>query len=212
MKIFNELFNWVRALKYGAILIRDFSRTDAVFEIYKLTAYPFGEFLKKKVVDAGFTPKDMTYRTCDIEHLKSLPSNTLGHKLYEFYKKNNCNEKHLHHLLKNSRKVDRMSSHMTAIHDILHVLTGYNTTPIGEACLQAFSISHLRLPATVLIAVGYILGNLHKGNTIKDTKRIIKAYRDGKNAEWLLPVQWDLLLNKDIDELRQQYNIMGVTH
>lgn len=194
-------------MKPALTLIKDFNRTDAVFELYDLTSYPHSVFLKKKLKSHNFVFYNFSDKIYDLNYLKSLPVATLGYELSQFYEKNKYSPVHLEALLRNSKKIDDVSLHMTLMHDILHVLTGYSTSAKDEACLQAFSYHHLRLPAAILISIGYLIPNIFSGHFISSTKKIYAAHKSGKAAKWLLPVKWNEYLNKNLQQIRNEFQI-----
>lgn len=48
-------------------------------------------------------------------------------------------------------------------HDIWHVITGFPTTPAGEAALHAFMVMQLRWPGSVLLLGAYLMERCLKG-------------------------------------------------
>jgi len=80
----------------------------------------------------------------EIEKLRSLPVGTFGRSWSDFLDRNN-----LQPLSTGARRKQ--------IHDGIHVLTGYDTDPIGEAQIQMFLLGAKFNPAHVVLLTGLML-------------------------------------------------------
>lgn len=91
-------------------------------------------------------------------------------------------------------------------HDLWHVITGYGTDTFGEACLLAFTYSQTKNRGLGIIAiVGMIKIAQELGPEVK--KAMWQAYRAGKKAAWLPGLDWESLLQRPLEEVRQLLNI-----
>ena len=91
-------------------------------------------------------------------------------------------------------------------HDLWHVITGYGTDTFGEACLLAFTYSQTKNRGLGIIAiVGMIKIAQELGPEVK--KAMWQAYRAGKKAAWLPGLDWESLLQRPLEEVRQRLNI-----
>ena len=91
-------------------------------------------------------------------------------------------------------------------HDLWHVTTGYGTDTFGEACLLAFTYAQTKNRGLGIIAiVGMIKISQELGPEVK--KAMWQAYRAGKKAAWLPGQDWESLLRRPIEEVRQLLNI-----
>ena len=91
-------------------------------------------------------------------------------------------------------------------HDLWHVLTGYGRDTFGEACLLSFTYAQTKNRGLGLIAlIGTFKIAREVGNGVY--KASWRAYRAGQRASWLPQQEWELLLQKPIDEVRQQLGI-----
>lgn len=95
----------------------------------------------------------------DLEGLASLPHGTLGRGYRDFIVANGLEKniaihyRTLHGAMKASGALDGMPDAFQyavlrgfQIHDYLHVLTGYDSSPRGELALQAFCLAQIRFP------------------------------------------------------------------
>ncbi len=131
----------------------------------------------------------------EIEKLRSLPPNTLGHTLVEFLQSNQLSP-----LTTGPRRKQ--------LHDSVHVITGYGIDPIGEAEVQAFLLGSKFHLAQIILGLG-LLGiitkqivntpNNHSYNHI--LQRLWNAYQRGCNSQfnidtWKPELQWHLPLTQ----------------
>ncbi|MEO1428270.1 MAG: Coq4 family protein [Cyanobacteria bacterium J06633_8] len=133
----------------------------------------------------------------EIEKLRSFPEGTLGKVWANFLDDND-----LQPLTTGFRRKQ--------LHDGVHVLTGYDSSSIGEAELQAFLLGAKFGLFNLLIAVG-LLRQIRKGlpNQTKEAKqKMWKAYQRGKSCNfnpdtWEPELLWDLTL----DEVRAKFGV-----
>jgi ubiquinone biosynthesis protein COQ4 len=93
------------------------------------------------------------------------------------------------------------------VHDIWHVLTGYRTDGLGEACLVAFSYSQTRSLGFGVIAVAAANEYRKVGNGQPYAKAIREAWRNGKAASWLPEVDYPVLFAETLEAARKRLNI-----
>jgi ubiquinone biosynthesis protein COQ4 len=95
-------------------------------------------------------------------------------------------------------------------HDIWHVLTGFDTDPVGELGLQGFYFGQVTNGQSALILAGGIFRCLFTGR-YGDLENYIEVfgegYRSGRSAQPLLGVKWERLWSEPLDALRQRYAI-----
>jgi ubiquinone biosynthesis protein COQ4 len=95
---------------------------------------------------------------------------------------------------------------MRDMHDLWHVITGYQTDLLGEAALLAFSSAQLRHPGIGFIAaIALVLTD-----TPYYRRFIVKGFRQGRNAAWLPAQPWEELLSKPLSEVRERLGIVAV--
>jgi ubiquinone biosynthesis protein COQ4 len=92
-------------------------------------------------------------------------------------------------------------------HDLWHTVTGYETDTLGEACVVAFSYGQTRNLGFAAIA---LIGGLKIAKESGDRRvlrAVWRAYRDGRRAQWLPAIPWEDLLDKPLEQVRQQLRI-----
>jgi ubiquinone biosynthesis protein COQ4 len=96
-------------------------------------------------------------------------------------------------------------------HDVWHVLTGFDTDPVGELGLQGFYFGQVTNGQSALILAGGIFKCLFTGR-YGDLERYVdvfcEGYHNGRAAHPLLNVQWEQLWSEPLDDLRQRYGII----
>ncbi|MEM7002200.1 MAG: Coq4 family protein [Pseudomonadota bacterium] len=168
-------------------------------------------------IDAGFISEPLCLDT-----LGRCAPGTLGHGYHQFIVANGLeanlgkNYRDFNTQLHNSGKLERLPSDMSymmvrgfQIHDFLHVLTGYDSTPLGELALAAFYLAQLRFPyhamrlAITLGHQAYIRPDL----TIDVMDAITDGWAMGRSAENLNFVRWEDEVDTPLAELRERMGL-----
>ena len=92
------------------------------------------------------------------------------------------------------------------MHDLWHVLTGYNRDLVGEASLLSFTYAQLgNRGIGFIVLVAYLKAG---GREVPWARPMIRAaYRRGKAAAWLPGQAWETLLDKPLDEVRRELGV-----
>jgi hypothetical protein len=114
--------------------------------------------------------------------LASLKKGTLGNDLYEFL---------------NNKKLQLLPYY--AKHDIKHLLLDYDTTDVGEVCLQCFMLGngHISFPVFITVVFGVLFMPEH-------WKTFVAAYKRGSNSAPIKHWQWFTLINQQTNTLKKQ--------
>lgn len=93
------------------------------------------------------------------------------------------------------------------VHDIWHVLTGYRTDALGEACLVAFSYQQTRSLGfgVIAFAAGNKLASAKNGQPYKAAIR--EAHQRGKACAWLPEVDYPELFAENLEAARARLGI-----
>jgi ubiquinone biosynthesis protein COQ4 len=92
------------------------------------------------------------------------------------------------------------------MHDLWHTLTNYGRDELGEVCLLAFTCAQSPNRGIAFIALVGVYQMIKRyGWAVPMT--VLRAYRDGKNAEWLPAQDWEALLQQPIGQVRAKLNI-----
>jgi ubiquinone biosynthesis protein Coq4 len=160
----------------------------------------------------------------DFEYLKRLAPNTVGAHYYNLVKKWGIQDLYNQRFKPEERREGRfvdniynsfsddirenVSRHNLLSHDIWHVLFRYDTSPLGEGCIQTISRYQAHYWPMHIIGFGAAFKLAIKHRSFGPLKVWSEACRLGKQASRALtensPVD---LLERDIEEVRDEYNI-----
>lgn len=102
--------------------------------------------------------------------------------------------------------VEFIGEELRDMHDIWHVVTGYQTDLLGEAALLAFTSAQLRHPGVGFIAaVAMVLSD-----TPYYRRFIVDGFRQGRQAAWLPAQPWEELLSKPLSQVRESLGIKAI--
>lgn len=109
-------------------------------------------------------------------------------------------------LLERDHPVYRVARLTTAVHDLWHPLTGYGHDVLGEMCAVTFAYPQIGLLGNLAIGVGGLVQRPPNG-----LRAVAEAYRNGKDATWLLGLNYHELLERDLGAVRAQLNVRPPT-
>lgn len=96
-------------------------------------------------------------------------------------------------------------------HDIWHLLTGFDTDPLGELGLQGFYFAQVTNRLSALLVAGGIFKCLFSGRyaDLEDYIDVFcEGYHKGRAAHYLLEVRWEQLWSEPLDSLRQRFGVV----
>lgn len=206
-------------------------RLDYVVALYRELSFPFGLLVLKKHLkhkggrdvlwargefDPEYVENTVLPTLIDSKYLKSLAPNTVGAHFYNLTKTWGLDDlfnqryKESEGMYGDARDeiLSNISRHNLLSHDIWHVLFRYDTTAMGEAMIQEVS-SHLWNWKPALITSHVVTKQLAKETKSKlpwkvkqECKELVQAM--DHSILYQSPISF---LEKDIDEVRKQYNI-----
>ncbi len=99
------------------------------------------------------------------------------------------------------------SRRLRDVHDIWHVLTGYGTDALGEACVVSFSYGQ-----TQNLGFGFIgwgaAREIHRENaSIPARKAVLQAWRHGCAARWLPALDYEALFAEPLEAARSRLGL-----
>ena len=92
------------------------------------------------------------------------------------------------------------------LHDLFHVLSGYDADEMGEASLLAFSLGQLPGRVNRLLTLGASL-EVMRVLGLAWLPYVYTAWRRGRRAVWLYPLPWERLLERPLEELRAEVDL-----
>jgi ubiquinone biosynthesis protein COQ4 len=142
----------------------------------------------------------------DFDRLRALPADTLG-GAYVRYLDANALDPDLFQAPPGLPEVPSyIAKRMRQVHDLWHVLTGYDTDVSGEVALQAFTWAQTDSPSSAILAVGGLLrfGRENPGLF----RRVVDGYRRGRKADFLAPLWLEEMWDRPLDEVRRELGIV----
>lgn len=190
-----------------------------IFFIKKVYKDPVGKFLLDQ------DSCELAKKLSDFDYLKSLPPNSLGRSYYDFYKlnlidgenkdfrdylqadKQRPNRPFAKQNFNANTQVLRFFEQISYQHDLMHILGNHAFTIEGEAMVHAFIVPHVRIPAPKLIALVLGINQTWVQKDLGVLVKLWKSYQRGKKSKWLYAVNWVEHLERDIEDIRNEFKI-----
>lgn len=151
----------------------------------------------------------------DVAHLATLPAGTLGKEFERYLTDNGLDA----NLLRESAfipahrergdDVGYLAERGFQLHDLFHVLTGFDTTPLGEVRVVSFTVAQSPAPYPAMIIASRPLQMvLYKPELLPVVMdAITEGWALGRRAKCLLPVHWEDHWERPLEELRAEYGL-----
>ncbi len=215
----------IRALKAVSRLMADKEDTAAVFELMRALS---GNSISKGYARLMKTPRggriayerdELNDRLMDRRWLESFAPGTVGAAYLAHMDERGFTADGLRQISEETLDSQVEAAHpltwygrrLRDVHDIWHVLSGYRTDALGEACLVAFSYQQTRSLGfgVIAIAAGNKFGQTKNGHPYRAA--IKQASRNGKAAAWLPEVDYPALFAEDLEAARSRLSIKPPT-
>ena len=157
-----------------------------------------------------------------LEELAELPQGSLGHAYHRFVVDNGLTRniaidyRAFHEALEKAGMLDGMPDAMKyavlrgfQIHDLQHVLTGYDTSPRGEIALQAFGLAQIRFPyfGMWMSVVATRMTFLDPDMIRPVMDAVTEGWQLGRRVGNLQFTKWETMLGEPLEALRQRFGI-----
>ena len=103
------------------------------------------------------------------------------------------------------------SRRLRDVHDIWHVLTGYQTDALGEACVVAFSHAQTGNLGFAFIGWGAAREIQRENRAIPARRAVFEAWRNGRAARWLPGLDYEALFAEPLEAARARLNLRPAT-
>lgn len=165
-----------------------------------------------------FTSKDPTVRALiderylrgvpDTEALSKLPKDTLGYRFFlhldsmgfdpDYYRKIDV-----------QNDTDYVMMRIRQTHDIWHVITGFDTHPLGEIAIKAVELAQTHRPMAAAICAGGVFRYMVKQpEEFADClESIVAGYHMGLQSKPLLAMKWEELWDRRVEDLRERLGL-----
>lgn len=157
--------------------------------------------------------RDLLAALDDRDSLKQLPPGTLGRVYADFVEREQITGQGLADASMTAERRERgldperelFFARLRDMHDLWHVVTGYNRDLLGEAALLAFSYAQTRNRGVgFIVAVAWLRA---KGEFAYGRKLMTEGYRRGKRAAWLPAQDWEWLLTQPLAVVRERLGL-----
>ena len=160
--------------------------------------------------------RDLYEILCDRERLLAMPEGSLGRTICEWFIRENLSAEGLAGASQAAAEqfpdrpvnVDEearvFGSRLLNLHDVFHVLAGYDRDMRGEIAVLAFTV-----PQTWNTGIAYLVWRSFTRNpwNSEPSRLIRQALRRGLRAKWLVDQDWESLFEQPIDEVRERLGI-----
>ncbi|QTC92689.1 Coq4 family protein [Brevundimonas goettingensis] len=212
------------ALRAFQKLIRDKEDTAQVFEIMRAlsgrsVARGYNRMLRS--VEGGrqaFLAEELAHKLDDPDWLARFEAGTVGAAYRAFREARGFTadgladaEREVIPFVDAEHPIVWYSRRLRDVHDIWHVLTGYGTDALGEACVVSFSYGQTRNLGFAFIGWGAAREIQREVRDIPARKAAFQAWRNGRAARWLPGLDYDALFAEPLDAARARLGIRPAT-
>ena len=205
------------ALRAVRALVRDPDDTARVFDVIdalsgRTRQRVFRRFAAGEAGRRLLTEKPVLLDVLsDRERLRTFPPGSLGHSYAEFMNRERISADGLVEASVESGRdaipPDRrwFADRLRDMHDLWHIVTGYQRDLLGESALLAFTYAQTRNPGIgLIVAVAWFKA----GRTSPAARPLLReAYRRGRSAAWLPEQRWEELLERPLASVRESLRV-----
>jgi ubiquinone biosynthesis protein Coq4 len=188
-------------------------RTKLLFDIadalYRLDAFDDGfklitaEPSARRIID-----ERRLLERFDLDAFMELPTGSLGRAFAEHMKTNNLDP----YFYRDSAIIDDFSfviMRMRQTHDLWHVVTGFKTDVPGELAAQAFQMTYVNLPGSIVVVGGALLrAVLTRPQEVGEVvDSIAKGVLKGKQVRDLFGYDWEANWSRPLSEVRAELGL-----
>ncbi|MFO0563155.1 MAG: Coq4 family protein [Polyangiales bacterium] len=138
----------------------------------------------------------------DLEALRAMPEGTLGHAFAKYFDDHKIAPFESPYEVRND--VDYIVKRYRETHDLVHVLTGYDTDALGEMELQAFALGNLQLRTSVLILTFAALLRPHGLPPMwRYAAKLRRAFERGRRSRNIVEHDYEQFFSMTVDEARR---------
>jgi ubiquinone biosynthesis protein COQ4 len=147
----------------------------------------------------------------DLNKLLAYPRNSLGY-IYAVAMKKAGFDPNLHAGMSAESDAQYVELRLSQTHDIWHILTGFDTSGIGEIGLQAFHLPQFPYPlATMLIANALMSSTLFAPKELPQLlEAIAQGWQMGQVAKPLFAQKWEEAWEKPLAQWQAELNIQPI--
>jgi ubiquinone biosynthesis protein COQ4 len=206
--------HYLETLKGILTMARDPGRTESVFDIedglrdIEATRLAVEHVRRDPQMAAMIDQRYLRHEEHDLDALLKLPTGTLGNAFAHHIVDKGFDPDYFRNRALND-DVDYILMRLRQTHDIWHVITGFDTDPIGELGVKAVEVAQTRRPMAAVVASGGLLRFLlHDPEDLgKVLAGISAGYQMGIKSKPLLAQKWETHWERPVAEWRTMLNL-----
>jgi ubiquinone biosynthesis protein COQ4 len=144
----------------------------------------------------------------DLDRLLIYPKDSLGY-IYAATLKQTGFDPNLHAGMTAESDAKYVELRLSQTHDLWHIVTGFDTSAIGEIGLQAFHLPQFPYPlAAMLVANSLMSSTLLAPEALPDLlEAIVQGWQMGQTAQPLFAQKWEEAWEKPLTQWQMELNI-----
>ena len=215
-----DMRNWITSLRRARTAMKglreDPDRTDLVNEIVEALDGGRRRRFERRVWGGPEAERLLRERPCfdaqhvDLTELARLPAGSFGHTVAHWMRKQDFQPGLEGPEVTGEDDRAYVARRIANVHDLWHVLSGYNRDPMGELGVLAFSLGQFRSNG-----FAFILANIlwrSSRDHWRNQRRLVtplfpylyRAYRAGRRAERLIPLILEERFPQPLDAVRRE--------
>jgi len=164
--------------------------------------------MRKILLDSPGSARAIRERTLlspiDLEAFGRKPEGSLGRSFAEFMKRYHL-DPNFYPSLEVRSDANYVVLRMRQMHDIIHVVTGFDTTEEGELGVQGFLFAQIASPLSMILVGSAALSlPFHKQEKwVRYMNNVTRGWLLGRSAELCFAQDWDRLWDLPLTEVRR---------
>ncbi|MBD2166879.1 ubiquinone biosynthesis protein [Calothrix membranacea FACHB-236] len=169
------------------------------------------QYLKRHPACAALIGDRYIPSNYDLDKLLTYPQKSLGY-IYAATIKEKGFDPNLHTGMTAESDAQYVELRLSQTHDLWHIVTGFDTSPIGEIGLQAFHLTQFPYPlATMLVANSLMSSTLLAPEELPQLlSAIAQGLQMGKSAKPLFAQKWEEGWEKPLTQWQQELNLQPI--
>lgn len=189
-------------------------RADLISALGEATATPYFIYRLRDVMLRNPTGRRIlrdrpriTSKSLDVGHLRQLPENSVGRSYVAWLDREGVGPDTRNAVAYiDDEECAYVMQRYRESHDFLHAVTGLPVIVEGEIAVKGFEFANTLLPMTGLSLAAYVRLKPKEKERFWSTY-LPWALRSGLKSEELINVYWEEILEKNVDELREELGI-----
>jgi len=212
MKI-KKIWYFVKLLWTAIRLQKNPENTALVFDIadilHKLDSFQESRrIIQKDPASMTMMKNRVLVEGYSLQTLSQLPKGTLG-QVYAQHMLSNNLDPEFYRRPKVITDESYFFLRMRQTHDLWHVVTGFDTSILGEISLQGFMLAQVASPLSIILVSFALFSKAFdkQEQLFHLFDAVIKGWQMGRAASSLFPYDWEKAWPKDLDTVRRELNL-----